>query len=139
MDKGEVLSQVEAWAHAQPGRRVVALGEQADFASHIRAFEGAMSDLIALNNEDPTMSLGLALPFDPVERRAEFSYRRALKKYTHAVIFEDLGLSLLLVRAGRPLQVISPDGVNRFLAGLNEMIAAGATEKRADHGEGKAA
>jgi hypothetical protein len=123
-EQGDTRNAAAAWAGAAPNRRALAIQQQPDSDAHIRAFEDAMDELVVLGAGQPAPALGLALPFEPVERGESASYRRALKKYTNSVVFENIHLALLLVRAGQPLEVIAPDAVNAFLAGLNAHIAA---------------
>ena len=119
-----VYAAAQDWANAAPNRRVIAIGAQSGPEDHIRAFEAGMDQLMAVAVDEPGVSLALALPFDAVERGEANSYRRALKKYTRSVVFENIQLWLLLVRAGLPVEPVAPHEVNAFLAGLNAHVAA---------------
>jgi hypothetical protein len=124
MNAAQVQAAVQKWENEVFNGKAVALGAQADLAGHIRAFEAGMSALVAARAADAGPTLGLALPFGPVERGAVESYRRALKKYTNSTVWEDLRLHLLLVREDGMFEVIAPEMIHDLLAGLDRHIAA---------------
>jgi len=51
------------------------------------------------------------------------SYRRALNKYSNSIVFEDLGLSLFLVKGEGDIITLAPAEVNPFLRRLDRWIA----------------
>jgi hypothetical protein len=69
------------------------------------------------------LQLGIALGFASTAGGEETSYRRALKKYSNSVVFEDLELSLFLVQDPQRVIVLRPAEVNAFLRDLNTWIA----------------
>jgi hypothetical protein len=98
--------------------------EQTSAAAYLVAFERGMQLLIDSAAAGVGAQLGLALAFTSTETRERASYRRALKKYSNSIIFEDLGIHLLLAGRGG-LEFLPPTEVNHFLRGLDRWVAAG--------------
>jgi len=100
--------------------------DQKEEMDSLRAFEAGMQRLIAIrqgSGEESGDKLGLALSFGPVLAAERGSYRRALKKYTNSIVFEDMGIALLLVSKGG-VELVPANAVNEFLWGLDERIRA---------------
>jgi hypothetical protein len=98
--------------------------DQPDALSYLGAFEAAMQQVIdARQLQQADLQLGIALGFASTAGGKEASYRRALKKYSNSIVFEDLDLSLFLVQDPQHLIVLRPAEVNAFLRDLNNWIA----------------
>lgn len=96
--------------------------DQPDAMGYLGAFEAAMQQVIEARQQ-ADLQLGVALAFASTAAGEDASYRRALKKYSNSVVFEDLGLSLFLVQGPQQLVVLRPADVNAFLRDLNTWIA----------------
>lgn len=83
-----------------------------------------MQCLIDARAADLARPLGLALAFGSTAFGRHPSYRRALKKYSNSIVFEDLGVSLYLVRGEGDVIVLAPSEINAFLRHLDQWIAA---------------
>jgi hypothetical protein len=88
-------------------------------------FEAAMKSLIynrqsASDKKD--LNLLLALSFSSTINGSKTSYRRALKKYSNSIIFEDVGIHLLLVEDSAQVRLLAPTEVNSFLRDLDNYI-----------------
>lgn len=98
--------------------------DQPDALAYLGGFEAAMQAIIdAARLQRLDLHLGLALDFASTADGQDRSYRRALKKYSNSIVFEDLGLSLFLVRGQHEVLVLAPQDVNAFLRDLNRFIA----------------
>jgi hypothetical protein len=98
--------------------------DQPDVMSYLGAFEAAMRQVIdARQLQQVDLQLGIALGFASTAGGESASYRRALKKYSNSVVFEDLELSLFLVQDPQRVIVLRPAEVNAFLRDLNTRIA----------------
>lgn len=98
--------------------------DQPDVMTYLGAFEAAMRQVIdARQMQKADLQLGIALGFASTAVGEETSYRRALKKYSNSVVFEDLELSLFLVQSAQHVIVLGPAQVNAFLRDLNTWIA----------------
>lgn len=92
--------------------------------AYLGAFETAMQRLVdARKAQSDGLHLGLAIAFASTAAGQHPSYRRALKKYSNSVVFEDLGLSLYLIRGEADLVVLSPQEINPFLRELDDWIS----------------
>ena len=92
--------------------------------AYLGAFEAAVMHVIdARHKLGKEIKLALAIAFGSTAEGASPSYRRALKKYSNSIVFEDLGLSLYLVTGREALIVLLPTEINPFLRNLNEWIA----------------
>lgn len=98
--------------------------EQPTAADYLLAFERSMQALVEAAAAGDGERLGLALDLASTERGVPASYRRALKKYSNSIVFEDLGISLLLARADGSLLALAPGEAKAFLRDLNRWIAA---------------
>lgn len=99
--------------------------DREDGMAYLGAFEAAMQRLVdARNAYADGLRLGIAIAFAATAAGQHPSYRRALKKYSNSIVFEDLDLSLFLVRAKGNVIALEPQAVNPFLRNLNEWIAA---------------
>lgn len=107
--------------HGQPIGLAV-LPAQADGMAHLRAFEDGMQALLTARQQQPGLELALVLDLQPALEQAA-SYRAALKKYSNSVVFEDVGIGLLLLSSRPPLW-LPPAEVNPFLRGLDRWLLA---------------
>lgn len=98
--------------------------DQAREMDYLKAFESGMQVLISHKQKQSDAELALALSFESTLRGEIHSYRRALNKYSNSIVFEDLGIHLLLVRKSGELEHFPPNQVNAFLGRLNARIAA---------------
>lgn len=96
--------------------------DNADAAGYLLAFERGMQALIEAAASDASHQLGLALAFGSTESRQPISYRRALKKYSNSIVFEDLGIHLLLARSEKRVMMLPPGEVSAFLHKLDRWI-----------------
>lgn len=93
--------------------------------AYLGAFEAAMQKMVDAHQiSNGNLRLGLALAFGSTAAGSHPSYRRALKKYSNSIVFEDLGLHLFLVQDDGELMELQPSGVNLFLRDLDRWIAA---------------
>ncbi len=91
--------------------------------AYLGAFEAAMQKIVdARRNAPENIRLGLGLAFESTAGGQSPSYRRALKKYSNSIVFEDLGLHLLLVTSTQAVDVLAPDEINPFLRDLDRWI-----------------
>jgi hypothetical protein len=99
--------------------------DQPEELAYLAAFEAAMQQAIAARQvQGPgELHLGLALGFASAAAGEAASYRRALKKYSNSIVFEDLELSLFLVQSPQSIIVLAPGEANPFLRDLNRWIA----------------
>jgi hypothetical protein len=98
--------------------------EQPDAMAYLGAFEAGMQELIDVAPaQQAGLQLGLAVGFASTAGIRDASYRRALKKYSNSVVFDDLGLSLLIVRGPDEVLVLAPADVSPFLRDLDRFIA----------------
>jgi len=103
---------------------VIAIGEEETADRYLRNFDGAVAQLIGVNEALPVpIRWAIGLAYGRTERGEEPSYRKILKKYSNSVIFADLDVHLLLVREDGSVEDISPEKVNHFLRYINEIIA----------------
>ena len=92
--------------------------------AYLGAFEAAMQKMMdAHQASDGKMKLGLGVAFESAARGQHPSYRRALKKYSNSIVFEDLQLSLFLVENDGEVLELEPSGANLFLRDLDQWIA----------------
>jgi len=88
------------------------------------AFEAAMQRAVDARRAQPEgLDLGLGLAFGSTAAGKRPSYRRALKKYSSSIVFQDLGLSLYLVHGKDKVLALAPEQLNSFLRGLDGWIA----------------
>jgi hypothetical protein len=92
--------------------------------AYLGAFEAAMQKMVDAHQANADMKLGLGIAFGSTAAGNHPSYRRALKKYSNSIVFEDLGLRLFLVQAGGEVMELPPSGANLFLRDLDRWIAA---------------
>lgn len=98
--------------------------DQPEVMAYLGAFEADMQAVIdAAQLQRPGLHLGMAVGFASTANGEESSYRRALKKYSNSIVFEDLGLTLFLVRGSHEVLTLAPKDVNVFLRDLNRFIA----------------
>jgi hypothetical protein len=91
--------------------------------AYLGAFEAAMQLAIdARQKGGDSLKLGLGIAFASTAAGQSPSYRRALKKYSNSIVFEDLSLSLFLVKSEQAVDVLAPDEVNPFLRDLDSWI-----------------
>lgn len=92
--------------------------------AYLGAFEAAMQRAVdARQKAGEDLKLGLGVAFASTAAGQSPSYRRALKKYSNSIVFEDLGLSLFLVTGEQTMEVLAPMDVNPFLRNLDTWIA----------------
>ena len=87
------------------------------------AFEAAMQKMVDAHQADANTKLGLGIAFGSAVAGQHPSYRRALKKYSNSIVFEDLGLYLSLVLDDDEVMELEPSEVNLFLRDLDRWIA----------------
>ena len=107
---------------------IALLSEQASQVAHLKRFEAGMQQLIEqaqVIQGDAGGRLALAIAFDSTLTGERNSYRRALKKYSNSIVFEDVGIHLLLISQRRGSELVKPNEVNVYLAELDEHIARG--------------
>lgn len=93
--------------------------------AYLGAFEAGMQRAVDARRAHPeSLSLGMAMAFESTAAGQRPSYRQALKKYSNSIVFEDLGLSLFLVKGEDDVLALTPAEVNPFLRGLDHWIAA---------------
>lgn len=107
--------------HGQPIGLAV-LPAQAGGMAYLRAFEDGMQALLVARQQQPGLELTLVLDMQPALEQAA-SYRAALKKYSNSVVFEDVGISLLLIGQPQPVW-LRPAEVNPFLRRLDRWLLA---------------
>lgn len=99
------------------------LVQQPDASAYLRAFEDGMQALLATRQQQPGWELALVLEMQPAQGRQAASYRPALKKYSNSVVFEDVGIGLLLLGGLSPAWS-PPAEVNTFLRGLDRWLVS---------------
>lgn len=109
--------------HGQPIGLAV-LPAQADGMAYLRAFEDGMQALLAARQQQPGLELALVVDMQPALEQAA-SYRAALKKYSNSVVFEDVGIGLLLLSSRQPVW-LPPAEVCPFLRQLDRWLLAAA-------------
>lgn len=98
--------------------------EREEGMAFLGAFEAAMQRAVDARRAQPEgLGLGLGLAFGSTVAGKHTSYRRALKKYSSSIVFQDLDLSLYLVQGQDQVLALSPEEVNPFLRGLDRWIA----------------
>jgi len=91
--------------------------------AYLGAFEAGMQRVVDARRADRELKLGLGIAFSSTAAGQHPSYRQALKKYSNSIVFEDLGLSLFLVKGEGEVLALAPAEVNPFLRDLNKWIA----------------
>lgn len=97
--------------------------------AYLGTFEAAMQRLVDAHRTQPALKLGLGLASASMAASQHPSYRRALKKYSNSIVFEDLGISLYLIKSEDDIVALAPAEVNAFLRDLDQWIA-----KKTTHG-----
>ena len=93
--------------------------------AYLGSFEAGMQRAMDARRAQPEgLGLGLGIAFGAAAAGQHPSYRPALKKYSNSIVFEDLGLSLFLVKSEGEILALAPAEVNPFLRGLDRWIAA---------------
>ncbi|HLD93634.1 MAG TPA: hypothetical protein VI703_05495 [Anaerolineales bacterium] len=93
--------------------------------AYLGAFEAAMQRMVDAHQAgDANLRLGIGIAFGSTAGGQHPSYRRALKKYSNSIVFEDLGLHLFLVHENGAVMELEPSGINLFLRDLDRWIAA---------------
>jgi len=90
-------------------------------AAYLSTFERGMDILISLRQSSAATSkikLGLAVAFSSTLNRNRESYRRALKKYSNSIVFEDLRISLLVAHDDGKITQQPYEETNTFLRNL---------------------
>lgn len=125
MDEAQLRRLVEPIAAAGQPEVVLALcPDQPDELSYLTTFEAAMQRLLDARRAQPDAALGLGVAFASAAQGRPLSYRRALKKYSRSIVFEDVGIHLFLALKEGEVIALSPSEVNPFLVELNRWIAA---------------
>jgi len=99
------------------------LPQQPDAMAYLHAFEDAMQALLAARQQQTSLELALVLDMQPALAHSAASYRAALKKYSNSVVFEDVGIGLLLL-SSRPPVWLPPAEVSPFLRQLDRWLLA---------------
>jgi len=98
--------------------------EREEGMAYLGSFEAAMQKMMDAHlTGDAKLHLGIGVDFGSTAAGKHPSYRRALKKYSNSIVFEDLGLHLFLVQTGGEVMNLEPSEVNLFLRDLNRWIA----------------
>jgi hypothetical protein len=93
--------------------------------AYLGAFGAAMQKVIdAKQSDGGKTKFGVGISFGSTAAGKHPSYRRALKKYSNSIVFEDLGLHLFLVDESGEVMELEPSVVNLFLRDLDRWIAA---------------
>jgi hypothetical protein len=104
---------------------LVLCGERGKGMAYLGAFEVAMQKMVDAHQvQDGNLRLGIGVDFGSTAAGKHPSYRRALKKYSNSIVFEDLSLHLFLVQANGEVIELHPSGVNSVLRDLDRWIAA---------------
>ncbi len=102
---------------------IVFCPDKPDGTGYLGAFEAAMQRVVDARREGPAdLQLGMAIAFASTAHGQSPSYRRALKKYSNSIVFEDLGLHLFLVSSAMAVDVLKPTEVNAFMRDLDKWI-----------------
>ncbi|MEX1248420.1 MAG: hypothetical protein WEA61_08050 [Anaerolineales bacterium] len=96
--------------------------------AYLGSFEAAMQRLLDARRAQPDLKLGLGIAFASTAAGQHPSYRRTLKKYSNSIVFEDLGISLFLIKSEDDILVLAPGEVNSFLRDLDIWIAKRAAQ-----------
>lgn len=94
-----------------------------DEPGYLRGFEEAMQVIVNARRADEGLALALGVAFGATAAGSKPSYRRALKKYSNSIVFEDLQLSVLLAVSETNIIDLRPDQVNNFFRSLDTWIA----------------
>lgn len=97
------------------------LPRQPDGMAYLRAFEDGMQALLAARQQQPSWQLALVVDMQSAFEPQAASYRAALKKYSNSVVFEDVGIGLLLLGGRQPVWLL-PAEVNTFLRQLDRWL-----------------
>jgi hypothetical protein len=103
---------------------VVLAPDHRDDPGYLRGFEEAMRMVVDARRADTGLALTLSIAFEATAAGRKPSYRRALKKYSNSIVFEDLQLSLFLVTSAQKIMDLRPHQVNPFLQNLDTWIAS---------------
>jgi hypothetical protein len=99
--------------------------EREEGMAYLGAFEAAMQKIVDAHQAyNGNLRLGIGVDFGSTAAGKHPSYRRALKKYSNSIVFEDLGLHLFLVQPNSEVIDLRPSGVNLFLRDLDQWITA---------------
>jgi hypothetical protein len=102
---------------------IVFCPDKTDGTGYLGAFETAMQRVVDARREGPAdLQLGMGVAFASTAHGQSPSYRRALKKYSNSIVFEDLGLHLFLVTGEKAVDVLKPAEVNAFMRDLDRWI-----------------
>jgi len=105
------------------GWGIVVCPDRQESMAYLGAFEVAMQRVVDARQQAPDLALGLGLAFGSTAQGSHSSYRRALKKYSNSIVFEDLELSLFLVTGDQSIDILGPQEINPFLRDLDRWIA----------------
>lgn len=89
--------------------------------SHLKSFEIGMRRLLDARAGDLKFDLFLAVAVDDITEKRKPSYRKALKKYSNAIVFEDLRIGVLLVGKSQIIEIL-PHEANDYLRNLDKNI-----------------
>jgi hypothetical protein len=103
------------------GLQLSLCAEAADERAHLQAFEQSMQALIDARASGDDFEAYLVIDVEALERKAVPSYRAALKKYSNAIVFEDLRIGVILVGAKKITKLL-PGEVNGYLRALDKNI-----------------
>ncbi|MBX3002316.1 MAG: hypothetical protein KF821_09440 [Anaerolineales bacterium] len=88
-----------------------------------QAFDAGLQRLLAARHSDADVRLALAVDLSNAAAAPANSYRPALNKYRSSVVFEDVGIGLLLLGHAQPPGVwLPPAEVSPFLRQLNRWL-----------------
>ena len=99
--------------------------DQSSEMDYLKTFELAMQALIEYERElsqSTTINLCISLAFSSTLNGEKLSYRRALKKYSNSIVFNDLAIHLLLVEDDASINHLSPTEVSPFLREMDTYI-----------------
>ncbi|MCL5429651.1 MAG: hypothetical protein M1347_07645 [Chloroflexi bacterium] len=92
--------------------------------AYLGAFEAAMQKIVDAHQATETsLRLGLGIAFGSAAAGQNPSYRRALKKYSNSILFEDMNVHVFLVQNNAEVMDLPPSSINLFLRDLDRWIA----------------
>jgi hypothetical protein len=103
------------------GPQLCLCAEAADARAYLQSFERSMQALIDARTSGDGFEAYLVIDVEALERKGAPSYRAALKKYSNAIVFEDLRIGVILVGAKKITKLL-PGEVNGYLRALDKNI-----------------
>ena len=83
-------------------------------------FDTGIGQLVkSISVVNKNINYAICIPFSRTEQRRQLSYRLVLPKYSRSVAFEELNISLILVRDDKFVEIIKSKDVKNFLSTMN--------------------